>query len=127
MLLKRDFYPEETLQNLVTLVLDCQRMNGFHASTSQNLTINGNFITPEELYRKLTSPKTRFVSGLFGSCGRYDSRTIYGVELVSFFNEQTITAEKWLRKTNRFDLYHRMYPALKEHELKLKRIEEKED
>lgn len=127
MLLKRDFYPEETLQNLVTLVLDCQRMNSFYASTSQNLTVNGNFITPEELHRKLTSPKTRFVSGLFGSCGRYDSRTIYGVELVSFFNEQTITAEKWLRKTNRFDLYHRMYPALKEHELKLKKIEEKED
>lgn len=127
MLLKRDFYPEETLQNLVTLVLDCQRLNSFHASTSQNLTINGNFITPEELHRKLTSPKTRFVSSLFGSCGFYDSRTIYGIELVSFFNERTITAEKWLSKVNRFDLYHRVYPALKEHELKLKKIEEKED
>ena len=125
MLLKRDYYPEETIQNLLTLTGNCQRNNGgYQINADQCITVNGNFITPEALRKKLNT--ARSVQNIFGhpDCSStnpyaWQPESIYGAKIVPTVTKIGFNGEDWIGNTKRFDSYTKIYEVLKEHEIKL--------
>lgn len=126
MLLKRDYYPEETMQNLLTLTGVCQRNNlCYRINPDQCITVNGNFITQNALRQKLKTAKC--IQNMFGypdGVWGWQADKIYGATIKSFITKSGCNGKLWLGTTERFDSYTKIYKVLKEHEIQEKVKEE---
>ena len=118
MILKRDYYPEETLQNLLTLVSDCQRINAVPLTPYQCITNKGNFITLEAFREKINSRNRRSVTSIFGTIPGSMSK-LCGMQLKDFYCVDNITGSSWIDNTSRFNIYTEAYPILKSREIKV--------
>lgn len=129
-ILKRDYFPDETLCNLLVLTSDCQLANAFQINPYQCLTVDGNFLAEEELKRRLTRKTATLVNSTFGHYKQEKSKDpeyrglcIYGEKVIGFdkrVNNLFSPIKDWIDKDERFELYTRIYPVLKEHEIPYK-------
>lgn len=120
LLLKRDYYPEESLQNLLTLVSVCHRVDSARMSNSQCLTTYGEFIQTDILQKRIASRSNDNVSSIFnGDPSQRSSSTVYGkLYLSNYYDAREMTGESWLNHPERFDVYQKAYKLMKEREIK---------
>jgi hypothetical protein len=117
-LLKRDYFPEESLCNLLTLTATCQRYNrAVHIDPFQCISVNYQFITLDYLRNKLDSNTS--ISGIFalaesnrGIDRRLDKTPIAKKITGLYFKPK----EDWVNNIDRFQVYTANYKILKQHE-----------
>lgn len=124
MILKRDYFPEESLINLLTLTTNYSLCNGgVLISFDQNLSLGGKFITSKCLSSRLHNSEYKLVSSVFDSrrsdtTDIYNHNKIFGESIVPFIRRGThLTANGWVDKAERFDHYVNIYPHFKENEI----------
>lgn len=130
-LLKRDYFPEEPLTNLLTLAAVCQSANTTHITEYQNITIKGKFLQLEEFQRRIQQRNCRSVSSIFeSSCKPPSSYTernrvthVFNYDIPDWYKARNMNGKDWIEYTDRFKIYQDVYPLLKEHEIKLKEEE----
>ena len=116
LLLKRDYYPEETVQNLLTLVAVLSNNLQVRMSASQCITTIGKFIKPEILAERLNTYSQ--VLDIFERIVDRDNRyAINGKVLPQDYCPENRTAESWLGRTGRFKTYQDYYPLFKSQEI----------
>lgn len=120
MLLKRDYYPEESLQNLLTLVSVCHRIDRVRMNSSQCLTTCGDFIQTDILQKRIASRSIDTVSSIFNSdFSQLNGELVCGkLRLSNYYDTKSITGESWLSHPERFDIYQEAYKLMKEREIK---------
>ena len=122
LLLKRDYYPNESITNLLTLVANCNRCLSVRMSPAQCITVLGKFVSKKHLVSELNNGFDS-VQEIFGRSGFIGENfnTVYGIELPTTDwcppNNQR-TYENWEHMEDRFTLYKKLYPLFKETEIK---------
>ena len=123
LLLKRDYYPKESITNLLTLVANCNRCLALRMSPSQCITALGKFVSKKHLVSELNNKGFDSVQEIFGRSGFMGEayNTVYGISLPTTdwcpLNNQR-TCENWEHMEDRFKLYKELYPLFKETEIK---------
>lgn len=117
-LLKRDYFPEESLCNLLTLTASCQRYNqGIRVNSTQCISVDYQFITLDYLRNKLNckasiSETFALVDSNRGIDGELDKRPTAKKITNLYFNPK----EDWVNNIDRFQIYTTNYKILKQHE-----------
>ena len=117
-LLKRDYFPEESLCNLLTLTATCQRYNrAVHIDPFQCISVNYQFITLDYLRNKLDSNNS--ISGIFAlaesnrGIDRRLDKTPTAKKITGLYFKPK---EDWINNIDRFQVYTANYKILKQHE-----------
>ena len=116
LILKRDYYPEETVQNLLTLASVLSNNLPTRMSASQCITTVGKFIKSEVLVERFKT-----YSQIFDIFERitddFNSHAINGKTFPQDYYPDYRTATSWLIRSSRFKTYQEFYPIFKEREI----------